>query len=65
MPPLAKTKIVFCEKAVLFMDSIWMENIKLPEFPELKSDKKTDILIIGGGITGILCAHFLKERGAG
>ena len=47
------------------MDSIWMENIKLPEFPELKSDKKTDILIIGGGITGILCAHFLKERGAG
>ena len=54
MPPLAKTTIVFCEKAVFFMDSIWMENIKLPEFPELKSDKKTDILIIGGGITGIL-----------
>ena len=45
------------------MDSIWKEGVELPEFPELKENKKVEVLIIGGGITGILCAHFLKERG--
>ena len=47
------------------MDSIWKEGVKLPEFPELRENKKVDVLIIGGGMTGILCAHFLKERGVG
>lgn len=63
IPPLAKTIIEFCIKAVFFMESIWRSNTQLPEFPELEKDMKTDVLIIGGGITGILCAHFLKERG--
>ncbi|MGN0736347.1 MAG: FAD-dependent oxidoreductase [Anaerovoracaceae bacterium] len=45
------------------MDSIWKTGTELPEFPELKEDKKVDVLIIGGGMTGILCAHFLRERG--
>ena len=45
------------------MDSIWKKDVKLPEFPELKEDKKTEVLIIGGGMTGVLCAYFLQERG--
>ena len=45
------------------MDSIWKTGKELPEFPELKENKKVDVLVIGGGMTGILCAHFLKERG--
>ena len=45
------------------MDSIWSETIKLPNFPTLKENIKTDVLIIGGGITGILCAHFLQKAG--
>ena len=45
------------------MDSIWKKDAKLPEFPELKEDKKTEVLIIGGGMTGVLCAYFLQERG--
>lgn len=45
------------------MDSIWKTGMELPEYSELKSDVKVDVLIIGGGMTGILCAHFLKERG--
>lgn len=45
------------------MNSVWTETIKLPKFKALEGDVKTDVLIIGGGITGILCAHFLKEKG--
>lgn len=45
------------------MNSIWSETIELPHFPALKEDIKTDVLIIGGGITGILCAYFLQKAG--
>lgn len=43
--------------------SIWTENITLPSFEELHGEKKTDVLIIGGGLCGILCAYFLKQAG--
>lgn len=43
--------------------SIWQESVKLPEFPQLKGDVKTDVLVIGGGITGLLTAYFLQQRG--
>lgn len=43
--------------------SLWQDNIKLPEFPPLCNETKTDVLIIGGGIAGILTAYFLKQKG--
>ena len=45
------------------MKSIWQQNTELPEFPELTKDIKTDVLIIGGGIAGILTAYFLQQNG--
>lgn len=45
------------------MKSIWSLNTKLPEFPQLEKDEKTDVLIIGGGIAGILTAYFLHKNG--
>ena len=36
------------------MESIWTKTASLPRFPPLEGDLKTDVLIIGGGITGIL-----------
>lgn len=45
------------------MYSLWSETTELPHFPALKEDRKTDVLIIGGGITGILCAYFLHRAG--
>ncbi len=41
--------------------SIWLKNIKEKTLPKLDKDIKTDILIIGGGITGLSCAYFLKD----
>lgn len=45
------------------IESIWQKSIKLPEFPKLKGNKKTDVLIIGGGLAGILAAFFLSQKG--
>ena len=42
--------------------SVW-ENTKLPGFEELSGEKITDVLIIGGGMCGILCAYFLQKAG--
>ena len=44
-------------------NSIWTNHVPMPRFPHLEHDLKTDILIIGGGLSGILCAHRLARSG--
>lgn len=46
-----------------FMTSIWQDDAKLPHFKPLKGDLKTDVLVIGGGMAGLLCAHRLAQTG--
>ena len=45
------------------MDSIWQADVKLPHFPQLETDLHTDVLIIGGGLAGLLCAWNLTRAG--
>ncbi|MBP3705800.1 MAG: FAD-dependent oxidoreductase [Clostridia bacterium] len=45
------------------INSIWQKETRQPPFCELKGDLKTDVLIIGAGIAGVLCAYFLEREG--
>ncbi len=46
------------------MDSLWKNTAALPSFPGLEGSLKTDVLIVGGGLTGLLCAYLLQQAGA-
>ena len=43
--------------------SLWYSQTTLPSFPTLKGNHKTDVLIIGGGMCGLLCGYYLKQSG--
>lgn len=44
-------------------NTIWTNDVQIPVFPGLEHDLKTNVLIIGGGLAGILCANRLAQRG--
>ena len=45
------------------MESIWTRETSLPRFQSLRGDLRTDVLVIGGGLAGLLCARRLCELG--
>ena len=46
------------------MESVWEKDRNFKNFNSLEKDINTDILIIGGGIAGLLCAYMLHRQGA-
>ncbi len=45
------------------MDSVWEKDVQLPRFPQLEGELYTDVLVIGGGLAGLLCAWNLTRAG--
>jgi len=43
--------------------SLWQKEVNLPKSPTIQGDIKTDVLIVGGGICGLLCGYYLKKAG--
>ncbi|HOA32464.1 MAG: FAD-dependent oxidoreductase [Clostridia bacterium] len=43
--------------------SLWLDTCKLPEYDALDKDIECDVLIMGGGLSGILTAFLLKQKG--
>ncbi|MBQ9979554.1 MAG: FAD-dependent oxidoreductase [Oscillospiraceae bacterium] len=44
------------------INSVWTDT-SLPSFQPLEHDAKTDVLIVGGGLAGLLCAFMLEKAG--
>ena len=45
------------------MRSVWQRDRSLPEHPALTGEVRTDVLVIGGGLAGLLTAWELQQRG--
>lgn len=45
------------------MQSVWEQTSQKKNFEQLKGDIKTEVLIIGGGMAGVLCAYLLEQAG--
>ena len=43
--------------------SYWIDSVKPVEYTQLKEDRNTDVLIIGGGLAGITTAYCLLKAG--
>src|SRR3954463_4565259 len=43
--------------------SYWRDSASLPTFESLSHDVETDVVIIGGGLTGITAAYLMKREG--
>ena len=41
--------------------SYWQKTTQKKDFPQIKQDIKTDVLIIGGGLSGIMLAYQLRH----
>ena len=45
------------------MNSVWSDTVTLPHFGIPGKNLKTDVLIIGGGMAGVLCTYTLGQAG--
>jgi glycine/D-amino acid oxidase-like deaminating enzyme/nitrite reductase/ring-hydroxylating ferredoxin subunit len=43
--------------------SYWIDTTENTDYPKLDSDIEVDVAIVGGGITGLTTAYFLKSHG--
>jgi glycine/D-amino acid oxidase-like deaminating enzyme len=43
--------------------SLWMDDAAMPEFPSLDANRRVEICVVGGGLTGLTTAYLLRREG--
>ncbi|MBX4210921.1 FAD-binding oxidoreductase, partial [Candidatus Parcubacteria bacterium] len=43
--------------------TVWLENVERKKYPKLEQSIETDVVVIGGGITGVLTTYLLSKEG--
>ncbi|MFS0751633.1 FAD-dependent oxidoreductase [Oceanobacillus sp. 1P07AA] len=51
------------EQPLSSAEPLWRKNVDLPKFDKLNESVKTDVCVVGGGITGITTAYLLAKEG--
>ena len=43
---------------------VWIDDTPIPKFPKLQRNIGADVLVVGGGVTGITTAYLLRKAGS-
>ncbi|MBU9714371.1 FAD-dependent oxidoreductase [Evansella tamaricis] len=46
-----------------YPESFWLDSTNRPSFPKLERNEKADVVIVGGGITGVTAGYLLAMEG--
>lgn len=46
-----------------YPEPFWRSSLTFPSFPKVETDMTTEVLVVGGGITGITSAYLLAKQG--
>nr|WP_094094526.1 FAD-dependent oxidoreductase [Paenibacillus physcomitrellae] len=60
---MASSEIPRTSELPQFPESLWERTTEFPRFPRLQGEANADVVVVGGGITGLTTAYLLMKEG--